>query len=301
MKRDIAKFVSRCLTCQRVKGEHQKPPGLLQPLLIPEWKWERITMDFVSGLPRSQEGYDSVWVIVDRLTKSAHFLPVKVTYGFVKLAEIYVNEIVRLHGVPISIVFDRGPQFTSRVWVKFQEALGTNVQLSTAFHPQTDGQSERTIQILEDMLRACVIDFGVGWSKYLSLVEFAYNNSYQASIDMAPYEALYGRKCRSPVCWYGVGERRLMGPELIQITSDKIKVIRDKLQTSSVGKKGKLSPRFIRPFEILERVGVVAYRLALPPNLSSIHPVFHVSMLRKYLSDSSHVLEVQPVELREDM
>jgi hypothetical protein len=151
------------------------------------------------------------------------------------------------------------------------------------------------------MLRACVIDFGVGWSKYLSLVEFAYNNSYQASIDMAPYEALYGRKCRSPVCWYGVGERRLMGPELIQITSDKIKVIRDKLQTSSVGKKGKLSPRFIRPFEILERVGVVAYRLALPPNLSSIHPVFHVSMLRKYLSDSSHVLEVQPVELREDM
>jgi hypothetical protein len=185
------------------------------------------------------------------------------------------------------------------------------------------------------MLRACVIDFGVGWSKYLSLVEFAYNNSYQASIDMAPYEALYGRKCRSPVCWYEVGERRLMGPELIQITSDKIKVIRDKLQTAQsrqknyadkrrcnlefsvgdnvflkvsptkgifrFGKKEKLSPRFIGPFEILERVGVVTYRLALPPNLSSIHPVFHVSMLRKYLSDPSHVLEVQPVELRKDM
>jgi hypothetical protein len=258
-----------------------------------------------------------------------------VTYGFAKLAEIYVNEIVRLHGVPISIVSDRGPQFTSQFWVKFQEALGTNIQLSTAFHPQIDGQSERTIQILEDMLRACVIDFGIGWSKYLSLVEFAYNNSYQASIDMAPYEALYGRKCRSPVCWYEVGERRLMGPELIQITSDKIKVIRDKLLTAQsrqknyadkrrrnlefsvgdnvflkvsptkgifrFGKKGKLSPRFIGPFEILERVGVVAYRLALPPNLSSIHPVFHVSMLRKYLSDPSHVLEVQPVELRKDM
>ncbi|KAL9374753.1 hypothetical protein Peur_031632 [Populus x canadensis] len=335
MKADVADFVSRCLTCQRVKGEHQKPPGLLQPLLIPEWKWERITMDFVTGLPRSQEGYDSIWVIVDRLTKSAHFLPVKITYGYAKLAELFISEIVRLHGVPISIVSDRGPQFTSRFWVKFQEAMGTKVQLSTAFHPQTDGQSERTIQILEDMLRACVMDFGVGWSKFLPLVEFAYNNSYQASIEMAPYEALYGRKCRSPVCWFEVGEKRLMGPELIQITSEKIEVIRKKLQTAQsrqksyadrrrrdlefsvgdcvflkvsptkgvfrFGKKGKLSPRFIGPYEILERVGAVAYRLALPPNLSAIHPVFHVSMLRKYMSDPSHVLEVHPIELRDDM
>jgi hypothetical protein len=135
-------------------------------------------MDFVTGLPRSQEGYDSIWVIVDRLTKSAQFLLVKITYGYAKLAELFISKIVRLHGVSISIVLDRGPQFISRFWVKFQEAMGTKVQLSATFHPQTDGQSERTIQILEDMLRACVMDFGVGWSKFLSLVKFAYNNNY---------------------------------------------------------------------------------------------------------------------------
>jgi len=179
----------------------------------------------------------SIWVIVDRLTKSAHFLPGKITYGYAKLAELFISEIVRLHGVPISIVLDRGPHFTSQFWVKFQEAMGTKVQLSTTFHPQTDGQSERTIQILEDMLRACVMDFGVGWSKFLPLVEFAYNNSYQASIEMAPYKALYGRKCRSPVCWFEVGEKRLMGSELIQITSKKIEVIRQELQTAQSRQK----------------------------------------------------------------
>jgi len=181
--------------------------------------------------------------------------------------------------------------------------MGTKVQLSIAFHPQTDGQSDKTIQILEDMLRACVMDFGVSWSKFLPLVEFAYNNSYQASIEMAPYEALYGWKCRSPVCWFEVGEKRLMGLELIQITSEKIEVIRNKLKTAQsrqksyadkrrrdleflvgdcvflkvsptkgvfrFGKKGKLSPRFIGPYEILERVEAVAYRLVLPPNLST--------------------------------
>jgi hypothetical protein len=161
-------------------------------------------------------------VIVDRLTKSAHFLPVKITCGYAKLAELFISEIVWLHRVPISIVLDRGPQFTSQFWVKFQEVVGTKVQLSTTFHPQTDGQSERTIQILEDMLRACVMDFGVGWSKFLPLVEFAYNNSYQASIEMTPYE---------------VGEKRLIGLELIQITSEKIEVIRKKLQTAQSRQK----------------------------------------------------------------
>jgi len=160
MKKDIANFVSSCLTCQQVKAEHQRPAGLLQEIQIPEWKWERVTMDFVVGLPRTLRGYDSVWVIVDRLTKSAHFLPVKTTYGGVKYAQIFMNEIVRLHGVPISIISDRGSQFTSRFWRSFQEDLGTRADLSTAFHPQTDGQSERTIQILEDMLRACILDFG---------------------------------------------------------------------------------------------------------------------------------------------
>ena len=186
-------------------------------------------MDFVTGLPRSQRGYDSIWVIVDRLTKSAHFLPVKTTYGVAKYAQLYIDEIVRLHGVPISIISDRGTQFTSRFWRALQEALGTRVDLSTAFHPQTDGQSERTIQILEDMLRACVMDFGGGWERYLPLAEFAYNNSYQASIQMAPYEALYGRKCRSPIGWFEVGESQLLGPELVQEASEKVKLIRERL------------------------------------------------------------------------
>ena len=155
-------------------------------------------MDLVIGLPRSTKGYDSIWVIVDRLTKSAHFLPVHTTYTIAQYAKIFLDRIVSLHGLPISIVSDRGTQqFTSKFWKSFQKALGIQLRFSTTFHPQTDGQFERTIQTLEDMLRACVLDFKGGWDQHLSLIEFAYNNSYQSTIQMAPYEALYGRKCRS--------------------------------------------------------------------------------------------------------
>lgn len=149
-------------------------------------------MDFMAGFSRSQEGYDLIWVIVDKLTKSTYFLPIKITYGYVKLAELFISEIVKLHGVSISIVSVRNLQFISRFQVKFQEAMGTEVKLSTTFYPQMEGQSERTIQTLEDMLRACVMNFGAGWSRFLSLMEFACNNIYQASIKMVPYEALYG-------------------------------------------------------------------------------------------------------------
>ena len=187
MKKDVAKFVSRCLICQQVKAEHQRPAGLLQSLPIPQWKWEKITMDFVVGLPRCHSGYDAIWVIVDRLTKSAHFLPMKNSGSIEKLAELYVKEIVRLHGTPVSIVSDRDPRFTSRFWPSLLRALGTRLHFSTAFHPQTDGQSERTIQTLEDMLRACVLEFKGSWDRNLPLMEFAYNNSYQSSIEMAPY------------------------------------------------------------------------------------------------------------------
>ena len=211
MKRDISEFVSRCLICQQVKAEHQVPSGLLQPITIPEWKWERITMDFVSGLPLSPKKKDAIWVIVDRLTKSAHFIPVRMDYSLDKLAELYISEIVRLHGVPISIISDRDPRFTSRFWDKLQEALGTQLYFSTAFHPQTDGQSERVIQVLEDMLRCCILEFEGNWERYLPLIEFAYNNSYQSSIKMAPYEALYGRKCRTPLYWTELSEENTWG------------------------------------------------------------------------------------------
>ena len=197
--------------------------------------------------------------------------------------------------------------------------------MSTAFHPQTDGQSERTIKILEDMMRACVLDLKGSWEEHLPLVEFAYNKSYQASVQMAPYEALYGRPCRSPICWTKVGESSITGPNLIRETSDKVGMIRKHLLTTQsqqksyadvrrrplefkagdhvflkvmpkrgvirFGKRGKLSPRYIGPFEVLERVGTVAYRLALSPSLSSVHEVFHVSMLRKYTPDPTHIVD----------
>ena len=194
----------------------------MQPLSIPLWKWDRISMDFVTGLPRTRYGHDSIWVIVDRLTKSAHFLPVLKTYSVEVYYELYIKEIVRLHGVPASIVSDRDARFTSLFWKGFQKAMGTTLDMSTAFHPQTDGQTERVNQVMEDMLRACVLDFKGGWEDHLSLIEFAYNNSYQASIGMAPYEALYGRPCRTPVCWAEVGDKELLGPELVWETSESL-------------------------------------------------------------------------------
>ena len=201
MKKEIANFISRCLTCQQMKAEHQKPAGKIQPLPILVWKWDKITMDFVTELPKTRRQHDAIWMIVDRLTKSMHFLPVSNDDPLDKLAQLYVEEIVRLYGVPISIVSNRDPRFTSRFWSSLQDAMGTRLHFSTAFHPQTDGQSNRTIQTLEDMLRACVIEFKGSWNTHLSLMEFAYNNSYQSSIGMAPFEALYGWKCRTPVCW----------------------------------------------------------------------------------------------------
>ena len=164
-------------------------------------------MGFVVGLPHSRDGYDSIWVIVDRLTKSTHFLPVKATYSVTKLAKLYVKHVVCLHGVPVSIVSYRGSIFTSRFWQKLQEAMGTRHDFSTAFHPQTNGQSKRTIQTLEDILRMCVLDHRGSRDEHLPLVEFAYNNSYHSSIEMTPYEALYGRKCRFPLCWDEIRER----------------------------------------------------------------------------------------------
>ncbi|KAL2236238.1 UNVERIFIED_CONTAM: Transposon Ty3-I Gag-Pol polyprotein, partial [Sesamum indicum] len=232
MKKNVAEFVAKCLTCQQVKAEHQAPAGKLHPLTIPEWKWEKITLDFVIGLPRTFRRHDAIWVIVDRLTKSVHFLPIRQNDSLDKLAELYVSEIVRLHGIPTSIVSDRDPRFTSHSWGSLQTALGTELHFSTAFHPQTDGQSERTIQTLEDMMRACVIEFKGNWDDHLPLMEFAYNNNLHYSIGMAPYEALYGRKCRSPIYWDIEGLRQLEGPELVQEIVDKIKTVKKYLKAA---------------------------------------------------------------------
>ncbi|GKA00584.1 reverse transcriptase domain-containing protein, partial [Tanacetum coccineum] len=255
MKADIATYVSKCLTCAKVKAEHQRPSGLLVQPDIPEWKWEKITMDFITKLPKTAAGYDSIWVIVDRLTKSAHFLPMKEIDSTEKLMRLYMKEIVARHGIPVSIISDRDSHFTSRVWQSLHKALGTQLDLSTAYHPQTDGQSERTIQTLEDMLRACVIDFENGWDRHLPLVEFSYNNSYHTSIKVAPFESLYGKKCRSPICWAEVGEAQPTGPEIIHKTTEKILNIKDRMQAARDRQKSYADMRrMLLEFEVGDKV-----------------------------------------------
>nr|GEY17898.1 reverse transcriptase domain-containing protein [Tanacetum cinerariifolium] len=190
--------------------------------------WPNMKADIATYISQTGSGYDLIWVIVDRLTKSAHFLPKKKTGSIEKLAELYLKEIVCKHGVPVSVIFYRDSLFTSRFWVSLQKSLGTQLDLSTAYHPETDGQSERTIQTLEDMLRACVINFGSSWDKHLPLVEFSYNNSYHASIKSALFEALYRRKCRSPIYWNEVGESQLTGPKLepVEIMDREVKQLK---------------------------------------------------------------------------
>ncbi|GKC41950.1 putative reverse transcriptase domain-containing protein [Tanacetum coccineum] len=236
--------------------------------------WENITMDFVTKLPKTSTGQDTIWVIVDRLTKSAHFLPMKENDSMEKLTRQYSREIVSKHSVLVLIISDRDSRFTSQFWNSLNKALGTQLDMSTAYHPQTDGQSERTIQTLKDMMRACVIDFGKGWDKHLPLVEFSYNNSYHASIKAAPFEAMYGHKCRSPICWAEVGDAQLTGP-----------------------KRGKLNPRYIGTFKVLAKVGTVAYRIELPDQLSHVHSTFHVSNLKKCYAEKPLAISLDEIHI----
>jgi transposase InsO family protein len=184
-------------------------------LKIPEWKWQEISIDFIVGLPKTQSGYDLIWVIIGHLSKVAHFIPVKTTYKGSKLAELYIARIVCLHGVPKEIVSDRGTLFTSKFWETLHESMDTKLNFSSAYHPQTDGQTERVNQILKDMLRACALKDNQRWDKCLPYVEFSYNNSYQESIKIAPFEFLYGRKCRTPLFWNEPGENQIFGPDIL--------------------------------------------------------------------------------------
>jgi len=335
MKKEIVEFVYACLVCQKSKIEHQKLSGLMQPLFIPEWKWDSISMDFVGTLPKTVKGFDSIWVIVDRLTKSAHFVPMKTGMSVERLAEIYIDQVVRLHGIPSSIVSDRDPRFTSKFWESLQTALETKLRLSSAYHPQTNEQTDRIILSLEDFLRACVLEQGVSWVECLPLIKFTYNNNFHSSIGMAPCKALYGRRCRTPCCWYDLGESALLGPEVVQETTKKVKIIQEKMKASQSRQKSyhdkrrkdiefqvgdhvflrvnpaigvgrslkcrKLTPHFVGPFEIVEKVGVVAYRIALPPSLSNLHDVFHTFQLRKYGYDASHMIQVDDLEIRDNL
>nr|GEX87600.1 hypothetical protein [Tanacetum cinerariifolium] len=241
LKANIATYVSKCLTCLRVKAKHQKSSGLFVQPEIPQWKWDNITMDFVTKLPRMQ-------------------------------ARLYLKEVVTRHGIPVSIIYDRDPR-----------------------------QSERTIQALEDMLHACVIDFGNGWERNLPFIEFSYNNNYHASIKAALFKALYGRKCRSPVCWVEVGDAQLTGPELIHETTEKIIQIKQRIQAARDRKREKLNPRYIEHFKVLYKVGTVAYRLKLPKQLSRVHSMFYVSNQKKCLSDEPLAISLDEIHIDEKL
>ncbi|WVZ52311.1 hypothetical protein U9M48_003384, partial [Paspalum notatum var. saurae] len=270
MKRAVAEYVAVCDTYQRVKAEYQRPAGLLQPLKILEWKWEEISMDFIVGLPRTQKGYNSIWVV--------------------------------------RIISDRGSQFTSHFWEQLHDSLDTKLRFSTAYHPQTDGQTERTNQILEDMLRA---------------------------LKKSPFEALYGRRCRTPLFWNQTGGKQVFGPNLIKDAEQQIKMVRENLRVSQSRQKsyadvrrreltfkvndfvylkvspmrgiwrfnikGKLAPRYIGPFKIVERKGEVAYKLELPPNISGILDVFHVSQLKKCLRVLEEQAPLEGLDVQEDL
>nr|GEX29574.1 putative reverse transcriptase domain-containing protein [Tanacetum cinerariifolium] len=258
-------------------------------------------MDFVTKLPRTQSGNDTIWVIVDRLAKSAYFLPIRENNPMNKLARLYLKEVVTRQGIPVSIIRARDPRFTSNFWRSFQKAMGTQLDMSTTYHPQTDGQSERTIKTLEDIIK------------------------------VALFKALYGRKCRSPVCWAEVRDAQLTGPELIHETTEKIVQIKQRIQAAHghqrsyvdvrckplefqvgdrvmlkvspwkgvicFGKRGKLNPRYIGPFKVLAKIGTVAYRLELPQQLSTVHNTFHVSNLKKCLSDEALTISLDEIHI----
>jgi hypothetical protein len=290
-------------------------------------------MDFITGLPRTGKQHDSIMVVVDKLTKAAHFIPLKTTHKATNVVDIFMREITRLHGIPKTIVSDRDPKFTSKFWKGLFKGFRTNLNFNTAYHPESDGQTERVNQVIEDMLRMYVMDKPSKWEDYLHLVEFAYNNGYQASLKMSPFEALYGRKCNTPVSWDNPADRAVVGPELLKEMEEKMLKIKQNLKAAQdrqksyadknrthrefkvgdhvflkvkanrsslrLGNCSKLAARFCGPFEILERIGPVAYMLALPASMT-VHNVFHISLLKKYIPDANHVIDWNVIQVEQE-
>jgi hypothetical protein len=333
MKKEVVDFIVKCLECQKVKDEHRHPVHLLQPLPIPKWKWEVVTLDFITKLPRTNKQHDFIMVVVDKLTKAAHFIPVKLTHKETNIVDVYMREIVRLHGIPKTILSDRDPNFTSNFCKGLFNGFGTNLNFSTSYHPESDGKIERVNQVIEDMLRMYVMDKPSKWEDYLHLVEFAYNNGYQTSLKMSPFEALYGRKCNTRVRWDNPADRAVIGPDLLRKMEEEmikikqnLKVFQDrqksyvdkgrthrefkvgdhvflkvKANRSSLklGNCSKLAAHYCGPFEIPNRIGLVAYMIALPASMS-VHNVFYVSLLKKYIHVINHVIDWNVIQVEQE-
>jgi hypothetical protein len=230
MKRNVVHFITKCLECQQVKVDHHHSTSLLQPHDVPMSKWEVISMDFVVGFPLTSHRHNAILVIVDNLTKSALFIPVRDTYDVTDVARVFVSEVICLHGIPKNNISDRDSRFTSRFSTSLQLALGTQLNLRITYHPEIDGKPERVNQVMEDMLRMYIMDNQTQWEKYLPLVEFSYNNSFHSSIGMPPYEALYGRPCITSLSWDRIEDRVIVGPELIQEMEEQVIQIRKRLK-----------------------------------------------------------------------
>jgi hypothetical protein len=300
-----------------------------------EWKWEVVTIEFITKLHRIVKHHDSIMVVVEKLTKEAHFIPVKTAHKGKNIAEMYLKEVVRLHGVPKEIVSNRDPKFTSKFWKGLFKGFGTNLNLSATYHPESDGKTKRTTRIIESMLRMYVMDQPSKWEDYIHLVEFSYNNGYHASLKMSPFETLYGKKCNTPVSWDNPTDREVVGPELLKGMEEKMEKIKKNLKAAQdrqksyayknrvfkyfkvgehvffkvkakrsflrLGRFLKLLARYCGAFEILEKIEPVAYMLAFLASMR-VHNVFHVSLLNKCVSDPNHIIDwnVIQVEHEED-
>ncbi|MCO5600609.1 hypothetical protein L7F22_054724 [Adiantum nelumboides] len=323
-EQDVIKYVKACHSCQIMEASRQLPQGLLQPLLVPKERLESISMDFITTLPRTTKGNAQILVIVDRLSKTTHFIPCKKAASAPDIASLFVQHIFRIHGLPRSIISDRDPKFTGHFWTSLFKSLGTNLLFSSAYHRQTDGQTERVNQILEEILRHYIQIRLASWEEYLLLVKFAYNNAPHSVTGMTPFQAAYGHTLVPTN--FVLQHKVALAYQLVQEMQDILVQVRDKLvhvqqkyqkqankhRRHAEFNEGdlvllyvasdryktmksvfpKLRPRFYGPFKIIKKNSVVSYKLQLPPSWGKLHPTFHISWLKQYIQGDLPVPEL---------